>query len=1594
MGIRRHPKLDRKIAEAKTALGGRKAIDPAILFSRVSLDDLSAYSADMLARVAIHAHGQVRAFKGSQALITITRADDLGPEGQPVSIVAITDRNQPFLYDSTVGEVTATLRTLFFAMHPILVAKPGEPVQLFGPGVDCLPEERISHIQFHLPALSGPQADALAERLRLVIDQVHAAVGDWRPMLHKLADAMAALDTAPLPTAARQAERREALAFLAWLRDNNFTFLGMREYVYSAPHGEPKVERARDAGIGILADPDIRVLRLGKDHVTTTPEIIAFLEGPDSLIVTKANMRSLVHRRAYMDYVGVKLFDDSGALTGELRIVGLFTSTAYTRSVMDIPLLRRKVDTVVERLGFDPESHSGKMLFNTLESYPRDDLFQIDTDTLLNFCAQINELGDRPRVRALARIDRFDRFVSIIVFVPRDQYDSDVRQKIGAALADCFDGHVSAYYPSFPEGNLARVHFIVGRAGGKTPRVTQERLEAIIDEIATRWEDRFAMRSPVDAPALTVSEAYRERFSPADAIADLRRIEQCRIQGDIRIELTAKPAGGGSMLLKIFHGAEPVALSRRVPLLENLGFDVISERTFEIGVAPQSGEAFRVILHEMEVRPTVDVEPSPQTIERIEQAFLEVWAGGIDNDPFNRLVLAAGLDVSQAAILRVYGRYMRQLGVAGSQGYIAATLGRYPAIARKLFDYFASRFATDLPADKRETKQGALRKAIEQALGQVANLEEDRILRRFTALIQASLRTNYFQAPSTTGDLRKVLAIKLNPRALDFAPAPKPFREIFVYGAEVEGVHLRFGPVARGGLRWSDRPEDYRTEVLGLVKAQQVKNAVIVPVGSKGGFFPKQLPAGGSRDVIFEAGREAYKTFISTLLSVTDTIEGAAVVHPTDMVCLDGDDPYFVVAADKGTATFSDTANAISQAHGFWLDDAFASGGSAGYDHKKMGITARGAWEAVKRHFREMDIDIQATPFTVAGVGDMSGDVFGNGMLLSKQIRLVAAFDHRDIFIDPDPEPASSFMERQRLFDLPRSSWQDYDKTRLSKGGMIISRQEKSVKLTREAAAAIGLDQMTASPLEIMSAILKAPVDLLWFGGIGTYIRGDDESDAAVGDRANDAIRITASEVRAKVIGEGANLGVTQRGRIGFNLKGGRSNSDAIDNSAGVNSSDVEVNIKIALASAMRDGRLTRPARNRLLTSMTEEVAGLVLRNNYLQSLAVSLAEREGVGAAGELSRLMTRLEEEGRLDRKVELLPDNETFAERYASGRPLTRAELGVLISYAKIALFDDLMASSVPAEPYFDATLHGYFPSRMRKEFAQDIDTHRLRNEIVATLLCNDVINRGGPTFVTRFADASGALPSGIVRAFVIARDGLELAKLYDQIDTLDAKVPGALQNRLYALVGETLAGLTGWALRSVGPSTSIGSAVEEIRKARKVLQPALSSIGTRFMADESGRLSEELEAAHVPQRLARELAMLPSLALIPDIAQIAQHTGGDLRRTAEQYFKVTELFRLGRIEAAASRIDAGDHYTALALSRNLEEIAVARRMIATAALTSASADDDPVDAWIERDRLRVERVRNQVLALAETGEINVARLTVAAGMLADLARERAE
>ncbi|RWX74552.1 NAD-glutamate dehydrogenase [Neorhizobium lilium] len=1582
MAARQHPKREKQIDKARKLAAGLDGppLDPFILFGWASGDDLENYTPDMLARAARHAGGRLKAWTRIRADITIDTVTGVEPQGIPVSVLTVIDRNMPFLFDSVMGEVAATHRDLLLAVHPILLLEPGKDPVLRSNEQPGNPSHHVSLIQVHLPPLSEEQAEALIGRIQHVLDQVHLAITDWSAMLDVLDGASKQLNNS---VGRHKTDREEAIAFLEWLRDDNFTFLGMREYVYSGKGAEATVERGKGRGLGILSDPEVRVLRQGKDAVTTTPEILEFLNGPDFLIVTKANVKSVVHRRAYMDYVGVKRFDENGQVVGELRIVGLFTAAAYAQSVRDVPLLRAKSAEIDRHFGFDPNGHSGRMLENTLESYPRDDLFQIDPELLARFCEQIMELSERPRVRVLPRIDRFDRFVSVIVYVPREDYNSLVREKVGDYLAQTFEGHVSAYYPAFPEGNVARVHFIIGRRSGKTPELAQPKLEDAIRLLATPWEERFASLA-AGGPRLSVTNAFQEAFSPEDTVLHLADIAACAEGETIRIAFYRGSTDANDIIsLKIFHAGRHLSLSRRVPLLENLGFHVVSERTFDIHVG---GEGRLVVLHDMELQ-LADGRQIDLTKEAplLKDAFLAAFDGLIDNDAFNRLVLLAGLTAREVMVLRAYARYLRQTGILYSQTYIADTLNKYPAISASIFRLFHEGFDPKL-GDKLRTKKLTERHAeIEAALGNVPILDEDRMLRRLVNAVDATLRTNYFQLDEN-GTPKRMLAFKLDPKLLDGLPEPRPFREIFVYGTEVEGVHLRFGKVARGGIRWSDRGEDYRTEVLGLVKAQQVKNAVIVPVGAKGGFFPKALPVTGSREEMFNAGKEAYKTFIRTLLSITDNIVGADILGPPDTIRIDGDDPYFVVAADKGTATFSDTANGLAQEAGFWLDDAFASGGSAGYDHKKMGITARGAWEAVKRHFREKDIDIQTTPFTVAGVGDMSGDVFGNGMLLSPKIRLIAAFDHRDIFIDPDPDMEKSFEERQRMFTLPRSSWQDYNRETLSEGAMIISRSVKSVKLTPQATAAIGLDKTTATPFEILTAILKSQVDLLWFGGIGTYIKAASETDLEVGDRANDPIRINAADVRASVIGEGANLGVTQKGRIAYSLAGGRCNSDAIDNSAGVNSSDVEVNIKIALNPAMQDGRLSREKRNLLLASMTEEVGHLVLRNNYLQPLAISLTERRGTANREELSRLMSVLETQGRLNRKVETLPDDVELTERYLSGRPLTRPEIGVLLSYAKIVLFDALIDSQLPDDPYFLAVLRDYFPARMQKLYASDIEHHRLHREIIATALANEVINRGGPGFTQQMSDMTGAPAANVVKAALLAREGFDLPRLWAGIDALDGQIPGDVQNDLYARTSDIFAEATRLMLQTQAGNGEMNTAMDRLRAGIKGLRGTIDSAAT---IDTASRASA-LEDQGVPAALAREIMLLPTLVLVPEIMQIADRTRENMARAAESYFAITERFRINRLIANGERITTNDHYESLALSRSLQQIASARRDIVIAALAAHPKVKNPVEAWHSSDLVRINRIGTELVGLSESGDLTLPKITVAAGLLGDLAR----
>jgi glutamate dehydrogenase len=1560
------------------------------LLGRAPAEDAAAYDPSVLVTAAALAEKAVQSHRKGESVIAVDTDPSLVRNGRPLTAVTVVNDNMPFLFDSVLGEITDTAGEPSFVTHPVIGVRHGNKgvSEIVTDGAKIHGLDRVSVIHIHIGVLPVDEAENLKQRLGRVVTQVRAAVGDWKPMLARLDRAISEFRYQPISLAKHAVT--EAIAFLEWLRDDNFTFLGMREFRYSGGEKSGTLTRSQSAGLGILADPDVRVLRRAEGDATT-PEIRAFLHGPDPLIVTKANAKSIVHRRAYLDYIGVKTFDAKGALVGELRIVGLFTSTAYTRSVMKIPYLRSKAESVIQKSGFDPNDHSGKALINVLESYPRDELFQIAVPTLRKHAEAILGLVERPRIRALYRVDQFDRFVSVIVFVPRDRYDSAAREKIGAYLKTVFEGRLSAFYPAFPEGGLARVHFIIGRSGGRTPKVERAAIEEAIRDIVRTWEDALreaAASSGVDQSLLAIAarfpESYRGSFTAAEALLDARRVAGIGPQQPIAIDYyrhANQPPEKAA--LKIYHHGKPVVLSRRVPVLENIGFKVISERTFEMGGGP-NGPLF---IHDMELENAfgapIDLSDGGKLFEEV---FLSVWRREADNDGYNALAQTAGLGASAIGILRAYGRYLHQAGIPQSQGFIAATLNRYPDIARGLHSLFAARLD---PAVGKEGEVMAkhLKAKIKDALEDVPNIDDDTIIRRYLNLIEASLRTNHF-VPGLH-EKGQSLAIKLDSRLVDGLPEPRPWREIFVYGSEVEGVHLRFGPVARGGLRWSDRTQDYRTEVLGLVKAQQVKNAVIVPVGAKGGFYPKRPTAGLSRDQIFEAGRNAYINFVSSLLSVTDNIEGSEVVPPKDVVRRDQDDPYFVVAADKGTATFSDTANAISQKHGFWLDDAFASGGSAGYDHKKMGITAKGAWEAVKRHFRELNRDIQTTPFTVVGVGDMSGDVFGNGMLLSDQTRLIAAFDHRDIFIDPDPDPATSMAERQRMFALPRSSWQDYDKSKLSTGGIIASRSQKSITLSAAAAAAIGLEKTVASPVEIMKAILRAPVDLLWFGGIGTYVRATTETNQEVGDRANDAIRVTAADVRAKVIGEGANLGVTQRARIQFGMLGGACNSDAIDNSGGVNCSDVEVNIKIALASAMRRGVLTRVARDRLLVDMTGDVSSLVLSNNYQQTLALSVAKKAGMADFPHHARFMTALEARGLLDREVETLPSPAALAEREARREPLTRAELGVLLAYAKIVLFSDIVASDVPDDPHFERDLLAYFPDRMEKKFAADIASHRLRREIIARVVANDLINRGGPSFVTRLVDATGCGAREVVRAFAVVRDGFGLPALYREIDALDNRIDGQVQLDLYAAVGRLVLNASAWDLKNGSGTAPLGEQIAALQDARKALEPKLASLLPEFTKERIGARKLALVESGTPEKLAERLAMLDASALIPDIALVAGAAGANILSAAKAFSAVTDAFRISRIEDAAGSIATSDYYEGMALSRAVDTIGAARRGMAVAALTDAAGKSDPVAAWLDAGGERIAGTRERLQTLTEGGDITVSRLTVASGLMSDLA-----
>jgi glutamate dehydrogenase len=1574
----------------------------AVLYGSRGLQDLEELPAAWLADTARAALEFIGDKPIGRHKLRIRRAPAADKSSTAAAAIEILNDDMPFLVDSVLGELQARGLTVRLLLHPILKTRrdrDGHLLAATAAGDRGMREgQQESYIAIHCTAVPEAEARDLREALSAILCEVRVVVADWRPMLERLQRSIGELDKAPATVPGELL--RESIAFLAWLEQGNFTFLGVEELQLQGAAQTGELVRVAGKGLGVLSDPDVHVLRRGGERVAMTPEIRRFFFLPTPLIITKSNVMSRVHRRAHMDYIGIKIYHADGTPKGETRIVGLFTSQAYVLSPNQIPFLRHKVASVLAASGFPPASHDGKALLNILETFPRDELFQIGVERLQEFSRGILDLVTRPRVRMFVRIDRFDRFVSALVYVPRDRFNSGVRERIGALLSEAYLGRVSAYHPYFPaEGPLVRLHFIIGRHAGPTPEVDVAQLERRIEAIVRTWEDRLVgalAASPERGEGLRAKYAaafsigYQETFPPERALEDIMRIERLGPDQPVAIEFYRQDGAPPHRAhAAVYRFGGPISLSQRVPVLENLGFLAIDERSYRI--VPRFAEGTReVTLHDMLLE-TADGDAIDLSLHarRLEACFLAVFGGEADNDGFNRLIVAAGADWREAATLRAYASYLRQLGSPFGLRYLADTLNRHAGLARDFLELFHGRFDPDrnLATAERRAAEAPIRRRVEGAIAGVPSLDEDRILRQILNLIDATVRTTFYQRDAD-GRPPATLACKFDSAAVEAAPLPRPYREIWVYSPRVEGIHLRFAPIARGGIRWSDRAQDFRTEILGLVRAQRVKNAVIVPSGAKGGFLPKQLPRGG-REEIQREGIAAYRIFISALLDLTDNIVDGKISHPVRVVRHDGDDPYLVVAADKGTAAFSDIANAIAAQHGFWLDDAFASGGSAGYDHKKMAITARGAWVCVTRHFREMDKDIQRAAFRVVGIGDMSGDVFGNAMLLSERIELVAAFDHRDIFIDPAPG-AGCFAERKRLFSLPRSSWQDFDRALISKGGGIFSRSCKSIPLSEQIRKLLDSEATSLTPHELMRAILKCRTDLLWFGGIGTYIRAGAESDADVGDRANDPIRVTAADVRALVIGEGANLGVTQKGRIEFASRGGRVNTDFIDNSAGVNTSDQEVNIKIALGDAMRAGKLTPAERNPLLAAMTDDVAAASLANNYRQSLALSMAERRSARELADYALLMRCLEARGLFERALEALPSDADLQERARAGRGLTRPELAVLLSYAKIALQHDLLESPVPDEPQLATWLADYFPHELRRRFAEQLQRHGLRREIIALGLTNAIVDCGGPTMVVRLANATSRTAANVAHAFLAAREVFGLAGLWRRIDALDGAVKGATQLDLYQATQDLVIEQTFWFLHDGQVLLDLAGTIDRHRAGIKALQPALADILSEPSRARLQRDARGLIEGGVPAELAADISRIEVLKLAPAITVIAAETGVPAPAAAAAYLTIGEELRTRELAVKAAAIAAPDYYDRLAIAQALTQLADAQARLTRQALRAVPSGSRALtETWLRQQGERFDRVERTLAEVANERSLTIARLLVAAGQLAELA-----
>ncbi|MGP3975587.1 NAD-glutamate dehydrogenase [Streptomyces sp. 8N114] len=1583
------------------------------------------------------------------------------------SVVEVVTDDMPFLVDSVTNELSRQGRGIHAVIHPQMVVRrdlTGKLLEVLSVGRDDLaqmpdtqfPDTRATEGEKAKPKKRGrgkeaPDAglphDALVESwihveidretdredlkqiaadLRRILSDVREAVEDWQKMRGaalRIAEELPNEPTDELP----QEEIGEARELLRWLADDHFTFLGYREYELDAAGGDQQKagdggEEGEELSLAPLAGTGLGILRADPQRSTeeSHPVSPSFNRLPADarakarehrmLVLTKANSRATVHRSSYLDYVGVKKFDEAGNVIGERRFLGLFSSAAYTESVRRVPVVRRKVADVLESAGFTPDSHAGRDLLQILETYPRDELFQTSVEELRSIVTSVLYLQERRKLRLYLRKDEYGRYYSALVYLPRDRYTTAVRLRLTEILTEELGGTSVDFTAWNTESVLSRLHFVIRvRTGAQLAELTDaeiERIEARLAEAARSWADGFNEALIADCGeeqaaelaqkyARAFPEGYKADFSPRAAVADLQHIEQLVHRGkenDFSLSLYEPVgAGPGERRFKMYRTGSPVSLSAVLPGLQAMGVEVVDERPYELRCADRS----HAWIYDFGLRmPDGQRGLEEETRERFQEAFSAVWTGRAENDGLNSLVLSAGLTWRQAMVLRAYAKYLRQAGSTFSQSYIEDTLRGNVHTTRLLVNLFEARLDPARRWAGHELTDGILEE-LNGALDQVASLDEDRILRSFLTVINATLRTNYFQLASD-GKPHTYVSMKLDPQAIPDLPAPRPQFEIWVYSPRVEGVHLRFGKVARGGLRWSDRREDFRTEILGLVKAQEVKNTVIVPVGAKGGFVGKQLPDPATdRDAWQAEGIACYRTFISGLLDVTDNLVSGEVEHPKDVVRHDEDDTYLVVAADKGTATFSDIANEVAQAYGYWLGDAFASGGSAGYDHKGMGITARGAWESVKRHFRELGHDTQTEDFTVVGVGDMSGDVFGNGMLLSEHIRLVAAFDHRHIFLDPDPDTAGSYAERRRLFELPRSSWADYDAKLISAGGGIHPRGAKSVPITPQVREALGIESgiTKMTPAELMRAILSAPVDLLWNGGIGTYVKASTESDADVGDKANDAIRVDGQDLRVKVVGEGGNLGCTQLGRIEFAANGGRINTDAIDNSAGVDTSDHEVNIKILLNSVVADGDMTVKQRNKLLAEMTDEVGELVLRNNYAQNVALanSLAQAPSLLLASQ--RQMRALSKEGKLDRALEFLPSDRQIRERRSNGQGLTQPEIAVMLAYTKINITGELIVTSLPDDAYLERLLYAYFPKPLRERFAQQIANHALRREIITTLLVNDTVNTSGSTFVHRMKEESGASTEEIVRAHTAARAIFRLGDIWDEVEALDNKVAAGVLTDIRLRSRQLVERGTRWLLNNRPQPLALAETIELFSDRVETVWAELPKLLKGDDLRWHQRVYDKLAGAGVPADLALRIAGSAAAFSALDVVAVEGRTDTELMDVAEVYFDLSHRLGITQLQGRVSELPRADRWQSMARSSIREDLYAAHQLLTADVLAAgdgAATSEQRYEAWEEKNHAILVRARATLDEIQASETFDLANLSVAMRTMRTLLR----